>query len=163
MPIRSTGNSNLETVLIWNLSSLVSLDTINNKELIIPIDPINDKEVIIPIAKVFPTAEVLEGIIKHVIPLYNHVIFKVKSIVTIYPTSNVTRLDEFQIKTVPRLALPVLRIGKGVITDHVEFSLTKINKDFYEHKFRVYSDRLSVKHKLIIKYVYDHLIVEELK
>ena len=82
---------------------------------------------------------------------------------TIHPTSNVTRLDEFQIKTVQRLELHVLRIGTSVITDHVDFSLTKINKCFYEHKFRVYSNRLSVKHKLLIKHVYDHLIVEELK
>ena len=141
----------------------ITLDTINNKEQIIPIDPINDKEIIIPIAKVFPTAEVLEGIVKHIIPLYIHVMFKVNSIVTIHPTSNVSRLNEFQIKTVPRLELLLHRIGKSVITDHVNFSLTKINKEFYEHKLKVYSNHLSVKYKLLIKHVYDHLIVEELK
>ena len=42
----------------------ISLDTINNKEQIIPIDPINDKEIILPIAKVFPSAPILEGIVK---------------------------------------------------------------------------------------------------
>ena len=56
--------------------------------------------------------------------------FKVNSIVTVHATSNVTRLDEFQIKIVPRLGLPLLRIGKGVIADHVDFSLMKINKEF---------------------------------
>ena len=87
--------------------------------------PIKDNEVIIPIAKVFPTAEILEGIVKYIIPLYTHVIFKVNSIVKIHPTSQETKLDEFQIKTVPRLELPMLRMGKFVITDQVGFSLTK--------------------------------------
>jgi len=54
----------------------------------VSLDPINDKWLIIPIAKVFPTAEVLEGVIKHIIPLYTHVMFKVKIIVTIHPTYN---------------------------------------------------------------------------
>ena len=40
---------------------------------------------------------------------------------------NVTNSDEFQIKTVPRLELPLLRIGKGVITDYVDFSSMKMN------------------------------------
>ena len=115
----------------------VSLYTINNKEQIIPIDPINDKKIILPRANVFPTAEVLEGVIKHIIPLYIHVMFKVNNIVTIHATSNVTRMNEFQIKTVKRLGLPLLRIGKGVITDHDDFSLTKINKEFHEQKFRL--------------------------
>ena len=77
--------------------------------------------------------------------------------------SNETKLDKFQIKTVPRLELPVLRTGKGVITDHVDVSSMKKKKDFYEHKFRVYSKRLTIKYKSHIKHVYDHLIVEELK
>ena len=77
--------------------------------------------------------------------------FKVKSIVKIHPTSNETRLDEFQMKTVPRLELPVLRIGNGVITDNLDFSLMLKNSDFYEHRFTVYSNRLSVKHKSLIK------------
>ena len=68
-----------------------------------------------------------------------------------HPTSNETRLNEFQIKTVLRLELPVLRIGSSVITDRIDFSLTLKNNDFYEHKFSVYSNRLSVKHKLFIK------------
>ena len=125
--------------------------------------PIKDNEVIIPITKFIPTSEVLEGIVKHIIPLYTHLMFKVNSIVNIHPTSNVTKLDELQIKTVPRLELHVLRIGKCVITDYVDFSLTKKNKDLYEYKFRVYSNRLIIKHKLLIKDVYEHLIVEELK
>ena len=53
--------------------------------------------------------------------------FKVNSIVKIYPTSNETKNDEFQIKTGPRLELPVLRMDKGVIADHADFSsMTKI-------------------------------------
>jgi len=127
------------------------------------LDQINDRELITPIANVFPTVALLEGIVKHITPLYTHVIFKVKSIVTIRPTSNETRLDEFQIKSVLRLELPVLRIGKGVITEHVDFSLTMKNSDFYEHKFTVYSNCLSVKYKSLIKHNYEHLNVEELK
>ena len=75
----------------------VLLDTHNNKEQIIPIDLINDKEIILPRANVFPTAKVLEGIIKHIIPLYIHIMFKANKIVTIHATSNVNRMDEFQI------------------------------------------------------------------
>ena len=89
--------------------------------------------------------------------------FKVKSIVEIHPTSNETRGDEFQIKTVPKLELPVLRIGNGVITDHIDFFLTLKNNYFYEHKFTVYGKRLSVKNQSLIKHVYEHLNVEELK
>ena len=76
----------------------------------VSLDPINDKELIIPIANIFPTAEFLEGIVKHIIPLYTNVMFKVKSIVNTHPTSNETRVDKFQIKTVSRLELSVLRI-----------------------------------------------------
>ena len=57
----------------------------------------------------------------------------------------------------------MLRIGKGVITDHVDFSSTKINKEFYEQKFRVYSKSLSKNHQSLIKHVYEHLNLEELK
>ena len=57
----------------------------------------------------------------------------------------------------------MLRIGKGVITDHVDFPSTKINKEFYEQNFRVYSKSLSEKYKSLIKHVYDHLNLEELK
>ena len=71
--------------------------------------PINDIGVIIPIFQVFPSAPVLEGIVKHIISLYTHVILKVNSIVNIHPTSNVTKMDEFQIKTDQRLKLPKLR------------------------------------------------------
>ena len=71
--------------------------------------------------------------------------FKVISIVAIHTTSNVTRLDEFQIKTVPSLKLPLLRIGKGVITDHIDFSSVMNNKEYYEQKFIVYSKSLRKK------------------
>ena len=72
-------------------------------------------------------------------------------------------MDEFQIKIVPRLELPVLRIGNGVITDHIDFSLTLKNNNLYEHKFTVYSKRLSVNYQSFIKHVYEHLNVEEMK
>ena len=84
--------------------------------------PIKDNEVILMMAKTIPTAQGLEGIVKHIIPLYTHVMLKVKYIVKIHPTSNETKKDEFQIKTSSRLELPVLRMGKGVIIDHVDFS-----------------------------------------
>ena len=58
--------------------------------------------------------------------------FNVKIIVTIHPTSNETRLDEFQIKTVPRLELSVLRIEKGVITDYVDFP--------YQRKLKIFTN-----------------------
>ena len=139
------------------------LDTINNKAQILPIDPINDKEIVLPIAKVFPSALVLEGIVKQIISSYIHVMDTANSIVTIHATSNVTRPDEFQIKTVPRLELPLLRIGKGVITDHIDFSSMKMNKELYERKFRVHSKSLSKKHQSLINHVYEHLNLEELR
>ena len=36
------------------------------------------------------------------------------------------------------------------------------NSDFYEHKFTVYSNCLSVKYKSLIKHNYEHFNVEEL-
>ena len=53
---------------------------------------------------------------------------------TIHATTNVTKVDEFQIKTAPRLELPLLRMGKGVITDHIDFSLMNNNKEYYNKK-----------------------------
>ena len=53
---------------------------------------------------------------------------KTNSIVTIHPTTNSTKEDEFQIKTAPRLDLPLLRIDKGVITDHIDFLLMNNKK-----------------------------------
>ena len=88
---------------------------------------------------------------------------KANSIVIIHATYNVTSPDEFQIKIVPRLELPLLRIGKGVITDHIDVSLIKMNKELYEQKFRVYSKSLSRKHQSLINHVYAHLNLEELK
>ena len=87
--------------------------------------PIKNIEVVIPTFSVFPSAPVLEGIVKHIIPLYTHVMLKVHSIVKIHPTTNVTKKDEFQIKTDERLKLPHLRQGKVAITDHVDFSKKK--------------------------------------
>ena len=57
----------------------------------------------------------------------------------------------------------MLRIGKGVIMDHVDFSLTKKTKDFYQHKSTVYSNRLSINFKSLIKHLNEHLNIEELK
>ena len=54
-------------------------------------------------------------------------------------------------------------MGKGVITDHVPFSSMMKNKDFCEHKFRMYSKRLYVKFQSFIKHVYDYLIDKVLK
>ena len=105
----------------------------------IDFDPINKKEQILPKAKFLPTAPVLEGIVKHIIPLYIHVMVKSNSIVTIHPTTNLTKEDEFQIKTAPRLDLPLLRIGKGVITDHIDFSLMKNKKILQREVCRVQS------------------------
>ena len=84
------------------------------------------------------------------------------SIVSIHATTNETKLDEFQIKTAPRLDLPLLRIGKGVITDHIDFSFINNEKEYYEEKFVVYSRSLSRKHKSLIKHVYEHLDLKEL-
>ena len=92
-------------------------------------DPIDKEEQVLPKAKVLPTAPVLEGIVKHIIPLYIHVMAKSHTIVTTHPTTNLTMEDEFQIKTAPRLDLPLFRIGKGVITDHIDFSLMNDKKE----------------------------------
>ena len=81
---------------------------------------------------------------------------------TIHPTTNLTKDDEFQIKTAPRLDLPLLRIGKGVITDHIDFSFMNNEKEYYEEKFVVYSQSLSRKHKSLIKHAYEHLGLKEL-
>ena len=125
-------------------------------------DPINKKEQVLPKAKVLSTAPVLEGIVKHIIPLYIHVMDKTNSIVTIHATTNSTKEDEFQIKTAPRLELPLLRIGKGVITDHIDFSFINNDKEYYENKFVVYSRSLSRKYKSLINNVYKHLDLKEL-
>ena len=105
----------------------------------------------------------LQCIVKHIIPLYIHVMDKANSIVTIHATTNETKDDEFQIKTVLRLELPLLRIGKGRITDHIDFSLMLNDKEYYEEKFVVYSRSLSSKHKSLMKNVYKRLDLEELK
>ena len=126
-------------------------------------DPIDKEEQVLPKAKVIPTAPVLEGIVKHIIPLYIHVMGKSDSIVTIHPTTNETKDDEFQIKTAPRADLPLLRIGKGVITDHIDFLLTNNNTEYYEKKFIVYSRSLRQKHQSLINNVYKHLDLKELK
>ena len=125
-------------------------------------DSIDKEEQVLPKAKVIPTAPVLEGIVKHIIPLYIHVMAKSDSIVTIHPTTNPTKDDEFQIKTAPRLDLPLLRIGKGVITDHIDFSFINNDKEYYENEFVVYSRSLSRKYKSLIQHVYKHLDLKEL-
>ena len=102
---------------IQSLSPHQTLDPEND-----PFVPIKDIEVIIPTSSVYPSAPVLEGIVKQIIPLYTHVMLKVHSIVKIHPTTNVTKKDEFQIKTDERLKLPHLRQGKVAITGHVDFS-----------------------------------------
>ena len=69
------------------------------------------------------------------------------SIVSIHATTNETKLDEFQIKTTPRLGSPLLLIGKGAITDHIDFLSMNNNKEYYEKKFVVYSRSLRQKHE----------------
>ena len=98
--------------------------------------------------KFSPSALVLECIVKHIIPLYIHVMDKANSFVIIHYTSNVTKPDDFQFNTIPRLELPLLRI----ITVHINFSSMKNNKGLYKQKFRVYSKSLSkiINHLLII-------------
>ena len=54
-------------------------------------------------------------------------------------------------------------MGKCVVTDYVDFSSIIKIKGFYEHKFRAYSKRLSVKYQSLIKHVYECLIVKELR
>ena len=71
--------------------------------------------------------------------MYIHVMDTVDSIVSIHARTNETKLDEFQIKTFSILCLPLLWIGKGVITDHIDFSSVNNNKEYYEKKFVVYS------------------------
>ena len=55
------------------------------------LDPINDKEQVLPIAKVLQSAPVLEGIVKHIILLYIHVMDTADSVVSIHATSHFIR------------------------------------------------------------------------
>ena len=69
----------------------------------------SDNEIIIPIAKVIPSALVLEGFVKHIIPLYRYLMKKSSSTVSIHPSTNISKEDnEFQIKTNSRIYLPLV-------------------------------------------------------
>ena len=59
--------------------------------------------------------QVIEGIVKHIIPLYIHVMSKDKSCVIMLPSTKNKYEDEFNIKTNELVKLPILQGGKGMI------------------------------------------------
>ena len=110
--------------------------------------------------------QVLECIVKHMIPLYIHVMAKNKSCVKMLPsTYNITfyiHKDEFNIKTNDSLKLPLLQNGIGVIQNHVDFSKDGNYKLLYGHKFRTYKSTKRKKYAQLIKQIYPNLAPNEL-
>ena len=97
---------------------------------------IKDNEIIVKRTKVRHLDQVIEGIVKHIIPLYIHVMAKNKSCVTMLPSIKNKHEDEFNIKTNELVKLPILQDRKGVIQNHVDLSKEDNNKVLYGHKFR---------------------------
>ena len=82
---------------------------------------IKDDKIIINRAKVIPSTQVLEGIVKYITPLYIHLMTKREGIVTVHPPTNISVGDKFKIKTSKRIKLPLLQITKGEINNHFDF------------------------------------------
>ena len=86
-----------------------------------------DYEIVVRRLPVTHPDQVLECIVKHILPLYIHVMAKNKSCVTMLPSaSKITfnpHKDEFNIKTNKSVKLSLLQHGKGVIQSHVDFSV----------------------------------------
>ena len=76
---------------------------------------IKDNEIIVKRTKVRHLDQVIEGIVKHIIPLYIHVMAKNKSCVKMLPSIKNKHEDEFNIKTNELVKLPIFQHGKGVI------------------------------------------------
>ena len=92
---------------------------------------------------------------------------KNKSCVSMLPSTENTEkkhVDEFNIKTNDKVKLPLLRVGRGVIKNHVDFSIEGKKKVLlYEHKFRVYKLTKYNKYKKRIDKLYQYLNLKELK
>ena len=82
---------------------------------------IKDDKIIITRGNFFLSPQVLEGIVKYIIPLYIRVMLKRLSIVSIHPSTNANKLEELQIKTNNRSKLPRIQIGNGEIKNHMDF------------------------------------------
>ena len=63
------------------------------------------------------------------------------SVVSIHPSTNISKLDEFQIKTNKRSKLPRLQIGYDAIHNHINFSKFIKNCKGYDQKFKTYKKR----------------------
>ena len=104
----------------------------------------------------------MEGIVKHIIPLYMHGMLKRPSIMTIHPSLNISTLDEFQIKTNKRLKFSLLQIAKGGTHNHINFSKYITNGQGYGQNFRIYKIPNIAKYKAIVDHLYSDLKVNEL-
>ena len=127
---------------------------------------IKDHEIFVERTRIIHPDQVLECIVKHMIPLYIHVMAKNKSCVKMLPsTYNITfyiHKDEFNIKTNDSLKLPLLQNGIGVIQNHVDFSKDGNYKLLYGHKFRTYKSTKRKKYAQLIKQIYPNLAPNEL-
>ena len=103
---------------------------------------LKDYAIVVRRSPVSHPGQVLECIVKHILPLYIHVMAKNKSCETMLPSSsNITfntHKDEFNIKTNKSLKLLLLQDEKGVIQSHVDFSKKGNYKALYSKKFRTY-------------------------
>ena len=123
---------------------------------------IKDDKIIINRAKVIPSTQVLEGIVKYIISFYNNLMLKRTSIVTIHPLTNKSVSDEFQIKTNKRLKFSLLQIAKGGTHNHINFSKYITNGQGYGQNFRIYKIPNIAKYKAIVDHLYSDLKVNEL-
>ena len=97
---------------------------------------IKDDEIIIPGGKFIPSAQVLEVIGKYIIPLNIHIMLNTSSIVSIHPSTNIIKPDEFQIKIEKRSKLPLLQIGNSETQNRIDFSEFINNGEGYSQNFR---------------------------
>ena len=118
---------------------------------------IKDHEIIVKRTHFRHPDQVLECIVKHIIPLYIHVMAKNKSCVKMLPSIKNKHEDEFNIKTNELVKLPVIQNGKGVIQNHVDFSKDGNYKVLYDHKFRTYKYNKHEKYAHLIKHLYQNL------
>ena len=102
------------------------------------IHPLKDYEIFVGRTPVSHPGQVLECFVKHILPLYIHVMAKHKACIKMPPSTINKHKDKFNIKTNESLKLPVLQIGKGVIQNHIDFSKDGNHKLLYGHKFRTY-------------------------
>ena len=84
----------------------------------------------------------IEGIVKHIIPLYKYVVKKSSSTVSFHSSTNKLKEDnEFQIKTNSRIDLPLLQIASDAIQNNMDFSNFVTKDKSYGEKFTTYKNQ----------------------